>query len=163
MIAYDCGAEDLNITAISLYRPTGCKSSLAPKVTEKKYIQVIQQKTSHTARVIQCSLMTERSITHCGMHSHSSMVANSYAHQIRTFTYPQCQNILLTGYYEFDNKHGLRDIKTNMTTRGEIVIEGNIDGSSCKGGSYTSDSVTWVDVVVKLKYEFRVYEYYKLC
>lgn len=94
------------------------------------------------------------------MHSHSSMVANSYAHQIRTFTYPQCQNILLTGYYEFDNKHGLRDIKTNMTTRGEIVIEGNIDGSSCKGGSYTSDSVTWVDVVVKLKYEFRVYEYY---
>nr|API61888.1 glycoprotein [Mos8Chu0 chuvirus] len=160
LIAYDCGADDLNITAISLYRPASCKSSLTPKITERKYIQVIQQKTSHTVRVIQCGLMTERSITHCGMHSHSSMVANSYLHQIKTFTYPECQLLLSTGYYSFDHKRSLRNVKANMTTRGEIVIEGSLDGSSCKGGTYTSDSVTWGDVVVKLKYEFKLYEYY---
>lgn len=160
LIAYDCGADNLNITAISLYRPSSCKSSLAPKITEMKFIQVIQQKTSHNVRVIQCSLMTERSITHCGMHSHASLVANSYSHQIKTFTYPECEKLLTTGYYEFDVKRNLRDIKANTTTRGEIVIEGSLDGSSCTGGTYTSDSVTWGDVVVKLKYEFKVYEYY---
>lgn len=103
LVAYDCAAETLNITTISLHRPRECRTRSDEKRTTLVHIQVIQQKAKHPVRVIQCSLMTERSITHCGMHSHASLAANSYAHKIRYFTFPDCKRLLDTRYYEFDH------------------------------------------------------------
>lgn len=162
LVAYDCAADELNVTAISLYRPQECSSPTVGKTTTIVRIQVIQQRTSHRTRVIQCSLMTERSITHCGMHSHASMVANSYAHEIKMFTYPECLRLLETGHHEFDHRTRVWNIKPNTTTRGESIIAGSITGSSCIGAYYSSGGQEWEEVVVRLKYEFRLYEFYAI-
>lgn len=94
------------------------------------------------------------------MHSHTSQVANSYAHQIKSFTFPECVRLLETGIYEFDHTNRVHNIAANTTTRGAVVIEGALDGNSCRGGYYQSSGLTWKDVVVTLKYTIRLYEYF---
>lgn len=46
LIAYDCAADNHNITAVSLYRPASCVLASSSKITIPVSIQVIQQKTS---------------------------------------------------------------------------------------------------------------------
>nr|DBA44219.1 TPA_asm: glycoprotein [Doliuvirus atrichopogon] len=160
LIGYDCGTNNLNVTSISLYKPSVCDVNISDIITETVRVQVVQQLSLMPIHVIQCSIMTERRITHCGMHSHSSEVSGSYKHEIKQLSYQQCAKILTTGVYEYSNDVQIWSIKPNSTTRGEVIIVGTLQGSSCYGGVYRTPEYTWTDVVVRQQYTIKLYDYY---
>lgn len=147
------------MTTLSLYIDRGCDVSTSPTITKEVKVQVIQQRKLQSTKVIQCSIFLERSIFHCGLGSHMSPVTGSYDYTIKSLSYEQCLNMVATNVVELFPGQFVHKIQANVTTRGEIVTIGEISGSTCDGATYVTPDYTWKDVVVKHKYEIRLYDY----
>ena len=85
IIGFDCGSYQSNITLI-LLEVGECDLPRSLLHVEKTYIKLLQSTGFSNTKVIQCKIEIRRAISHCGMHSHSSIVANGHSEYIHDVT-----------------------------------------------------------------------------
>ncbi|KAJ8975126.1 hypothetical protein NQ317_019946 [Molorchus minor] len=75
LIAYDCGDDNVDITAISLRNVARCPDPSSAYTSESVDATVFQRNDVGLQHVWSCFVEVTRLITYCGMHSHSSVVS----------------------------------------------------------------------------------------
>jgi len=150
ILAYDCGGTHLNTTTISLLRTGDCDLKLHAPVNTTVYIQLLQLSTYNHAEVIQCKVGVSRTIYHCGMHSHVSIVHNGQASYLLDVTYNKCVQMHTEGIIKIGISDVIDNLKPNQTHYRSVTLAGKIgiDGT-CKGTQYSDFYGTWEDVVVQ--------------
>lgn len=128
-------------------------------ITEETNLLVLQKSEKLQTQVKQCKLIIERRMQHCGMHSHTSEVENSYHYIVRGFNAEECEKVHNTRVLELYPESLLSELQLNSTSRGEFPVVGRVWGTSCKGGVYTAQGRTWEDVIVFYKYEITLQDY----
>lgn len=157
--AFDCISSGTNMTVVSLLPTKKCQMDVGSLYTKLSKVQIVQQTPFRSTNVKQCGITIKRSIHHCGMHSHASLVEGSYAYDVRRIGYSDCTRIFETRSYRLSENIILHELTPNMTHRGETVIVGSLEGSSCSGGTYTTTDRAWKNVIVKMEYEIVLSEY----
>lgn len=159
LIAYDCADNSVNITTFSLTDITPCIYETMNVTTIETRIQVVQSRKHVSHPVKQCSVIFERDIQHCGMHSHSSLHESSYRYIVKEFNHQECDKLHETRSLNVHEHTYIHLIPMNTTTRGKIVIVGSLDGSTCQGGNYFDGNRHFKDVVVQYQYEVFISSY----
>lgn len=150
LIGFDCGGQHLNITTISLLDVGECNLNVKQPNTSDVYIQLLQLSEYNHAEVIQCKVEISRTIYHCGMHSHISVVHNGRADYVREVGYSQCLTLFQEGTIAVGAENRLHGIRPNQTTMHSITLGGRVNNDgSCKGIQYSDPYGTWDDVVVQ--------------
>lgn len=150
LIGFDCGGQHLNITTISLLDVGECNLNINQPNTTDVYIQLLQLSEYNYAEVIQCKVEISRTIYHCGMHSHISVVRNGRADYVHETGYTQCLRLFQEGTISIGAEDRLHGIRANQTTSHSITLAGKINNDgSCKGVQYSDPYGTWDDVVVQ--------------
>lgn len=150
LIGFDCGGQHLNITTISLLDVGECNLNIKQPNTTSVYIQLLQLSEYNYAEVIQCKVEISRTIYHCGMHSHISVVQNGRADYVREIGYEQCLNLFHEGSIAVGAENRLSGIRPNRTSSHSITLGGKINhDGSCKGIQYSDPYGTWDDVIVQ--------------
>lgn len=150
LISFDCGGQHLNITAVSLLDVGECDLDISTPNTTEVYIQLLQLSDYSYTEVIQCKVEISRTIYHCGMHSHISIVHNGKADYVHETGYSQCLRMFQDGTITLGAHHLVTGLKANQTTYRSITMAGRVqvDGY-CKGTQYSDPFGTWDDVVVQ--------------
>lgn len=150
LIGFDCGGRHLNITAVSLLDVGECDLDISTPNTTEVYIQLLQLSDYSYTEVIQCKVEISRTIYHCGMHSHISIVHNGKADYVHETGYSQCLRMFQDGIITLGAHHLVTGLKANQTTYRSITMAGRVqvDGY-CKGTQYSDPFGTWDDVVVQ--------------
>ena len=81
-IQFDCGSNQSIITTLSLLEVGECDLPRSQVHVERTYIELLQLSGFSNTKLIQCKIEIRRAISHCGMHSHSSIVANGHSKYI---------------------------------------------------------------------------------
>lgn len=150
LIGFDCGGQHLNITTISLLDVGDCNLNIKQPNATEVYIQLLQLSEYNYAEVIQCKIEISRTIYHCGMHSHISVVQNGRADYVREVGYSQCKALFDGGTISIGTGNRLHGIEANRTTTHSITLAGRINNDgSCKGIQFSDPYGTWDDVVVQ--------------
>lgn len=149
LIGFDCGSRHLNVTTVSLLGTGDCNiDNHTPNATEV-YIQLLQLSTYNYAEVIQCKVEVSRTIYHCGMHSHVSIVNNGQTEYLMEIGYTRCLRMFNDGSLTLGNGNVVDGIKPNRTTSRSVTLAGTVrNDGSCKGTQYSDPYGTWDDVVV---------------
>uniref|UniRef100_A0AAT9JFV2 Glycoprotein n=1 Tax=Blattella germanica chuvirus 1 TaxID=3133478 RepID=A0AAT9JFV2_9VIRU len=148
LVGYDCQASYLSIASVATNVVEQCKATPVVPNVSMKMVQVVQLNDIAALSYRLCKVVITRSITHCGMHSHSSAVRGGLATYIRPLGNTLCNQVHETGVLA----HGislLSDLQVNATTIRLIVLAGTVgyDGK-CQGASYSDEFGSWDDVVV---------------
>lgn len=159
LIAYDCTTADVNLTTYSLLDVASCLPPTTNLTTTQVSIQVLQRSAKTTARVYQCKVIMKRSIKHCGMHSHTSDYQYGYNYIVKEFTPDECLMAHVSNSIHLADNYKISQLKRNSTTRGEALIVGHVQGSTCQGGTYTTPFYTWVDALVYYEYDITLFDY----
>ena len=85
IIGFDCGSNQSNITTLSLLEVGECDLPQS-QVHVKRTYKLLQLTGFSNTKVIQCKVEIRRAISHCGMHSHISIVANDHSEYIQDVT-----------------------------------------------------------------------------
>src|SRR5580765_3398282 len=150
LIGFDCGGQHLNITSVSLLDVGECNFNYRKPNTSEVYVQLLQLSDYNHAEVIQCKVEISRSIYHCGMHSHVSVVHNGKADYIHETGYTQCLRILQDGTFSLGAGNVIHGLKFNRTSFHSLTLAGRISNDgSCKGTQYSDPYGTWDDVIVQ--------------
>ena len=83
---FDCSSNQSNITMLSILEVGECDLSRSQVHVERTYIQLLQLTEFSNSKEIQCKVEFLRAISHCGMHSHISIVADGYSGYIQDAT-----------------------------------------------------------------------------
>ena len=75
-IGYDCGSRHLNVKTLSLLEIGNCDLPETKINITKRYVQLLQINYYTETRIIQCKMEIHRTIYHCGMNPHISIVLN---------------------------------------------------------------------------------------
>lgn len=81
-LVYDCEDRNVNISVVSLLDVAPCPDRDTDYITRKVEVQVIQNNDVQTQEAVACMVEVIRMIMHCGMHSHSLIVARSLSEYI---------------------------------------------------------------------------------
>lgn len=151
LIGFDCGGSHLNITTVSLLGSGDCNLEYdTPKSTDVS-IQLLQLSEYQHAEVMQCKIAIQRTIFHCGMHSHISVVKGGMSEYILEMSRARCFHLFSEGTFTIGTAGDMIDrLKPNRTEVRSVTIAGtlNHDGT-CKGVQYSDPYGTWDDVVVQ--------------
>ncbi|XP_048511828.1 uncharacterized protein LOC125501065 [Athalia rosae] len=150
LVAYDCGGGALNITTINLLEPQECHlKEQQPEVT-KPYVQLLQLSNFKKTKAIQCRIEIDRTVYHCGMHSHTSITAHGRQAYIKEVSREACSRRHEYGIAEIAPNKPLTNIPQNGTTRLEITLAGNVEpDGTCEGAFYDDLYGQWSNVVVQ--------------
>lgn len=157
--AFDCISSGTNMTIVSLLPTKKCQMDVGNLFTRLAKVQIVQQTPFRSTNVKQCGVTIKRSIHHCGMHSHTSLIEGSYSYDVRRIGYSECTRIFESRSYRLSENIILQELTPNTTHRGETVVIGSLEGSSCSGGTYTTTNRAWKNVIVKMEYEIVLNEY----
>lgn len=150
IVAYDCGGTYLNVTTVSLLRPGDCDLDIEKPTNTSTYIQLLQLSSYAYTEVFQCKVEIMRTIHHCGMHSHISVVHNGYANYLQETSRSRCIQMHKEGLLKVGTGDIIDGLKPNHTYYRSITLAGrvSVDGT-CKGVQYSDHYGTWDDVVVQ--------------
>lgn len=149
LTGYDCEGKGLNITTLSLLDIGLCDlDNIEPERTDV-YVQLLQISDFLKLRVTQCHVEVDRTIYHCGMHSHISVVSNSRRQYVLELGNDACRRIHDTGSFTLSTTV-IDRISTNATNLRSVTLAGKAgaDGT-CHGAPYTDGYDSWDDVVVQ--------------
>ncbi|KAJ8980826.1 hypothetical protein NQ317_018406 [Molorchus minor] len=160
LIAYDCGDDNVDITAISLRNVARCPDPSSAYASESVDVTVLQRNDVGLQHVWSCLVEITRLITYCGMHSHSSVVAGGLLNYIYQVGSEECRQI-----------HRYRTLKLYQQTIGGIVLNGTTTESvtlfgslqtdgTCRGISYQENGKSWDNVVVAATVKIQVNDYF---
>ena len=149
LIGYDCGSRLLNITTISLLDVGQCEIPSNQLNITRKYVQLLQVNEFVETKVIQCKLEIHRTIYHCGMYSHISVVKNGEHEYIYSISREACRKLNVTGILQFNN-YVMSGVRINSTTTRPIIYAGTLDNEGrCTGAAYSDPYGNWESVVVQ--------------
>ncbi|KAG7197676.1 hypothetical protein KM043_014438 [Ampulex compressa] len=156
LIAYDCGSPNANITTLSLRSIADCKIPTDEPVIKPIYLQLLQLTDYSNVRVIQCKVEVERTIYHCGMHSHVYIVAIGHMDHIIEISVDACFKVHMTEAFAFGSQDVITVIRSNQTGTRSMTLGGKVtlDGC-CEGVNYADPYGTWNNVVIQGKYKHR--------
>ena len=97
IVAYECSSSQLNITTISLLQVGDCNLPESKVNAVELFIQLIQFSNIATTPVMQCKVVIKRTIYHCGMHSHISVVENGQGEYLHEILHDVCEIMHTTG------------------------------------------------------------------
>lgn len=150
LIGFDCGGRHLNVTAVSLLDVGECDLEYHAPINADTYIQLLQLSDYNYAEVIQCKVEMSRTIYHCGMHSHVSIVYNGRADYVHESGYSQCLRMFQDGTITLGDANLITGLKVNKTSYRSFTLAGRIQADgSCKGTQYSDPYGTWDDVIVQ--------------
>lgn len=150
LIAYDCANEYITFSKISTVAVNKCdfKKNHPELATEK--IQLLQLAEESSTHVYQCKYEVIRTIMHCGMASHASMVRNTIYTFIKELSREECLNIHRHGSLKTASGRIIANIKPNATTKFGDAVAGNVDGEpNCQGEYFTDGMNEWHNVIVQ--------------
>lgn len=160
LIGYDCRGEGLNITSLSLTEMAECQMENLEPTSEQINLQLLQLNEFDHTSVIQCRIEIDRTIYHCGMHSHISAVHNGRREYIRETSAETCKKLHETGTVFLGNNALLTDLKINATAYHAITFAGTlgVDGT-CTGTQFSDPYGTWDNVVVQASIKITLREF----
>ena len=160
LIAYDCQNSATNITIISLNDVAQCPDPEYGYTTFPRSIQIVQKNRFEKVHVQTCLVQVTRMIHHCGMHSHSSVVAKGLYTYLYKVGRENCKAI--HQFREFRGLHGqvFSGLQPNGTIGGSVTLAGKLqtDGT-CTGTTFTEDGTTWENVVVTATVTITIKDY----
>lgn len=150
LIGFDCGGRHLNITAVSLLGVKECNLEYKTPNSTRVPVQLLQLSDYGSTEVIQCKVEISRTIYHCGMHSHVSIVHNGRADYLHETGYTACLRMFQYGTFLLGPGEIIDGLKANRTTTRSVTMAGKvqIDGT-CEGTQYSDPYGTWSGVVVQ--------------
>lgn len=149
LVGYDCLADDVVMTTISLLDSPQCPDFLSQTSTPVSFeAQIIQPKDTLTAHTKMCMVEYSRNIYHCGMHSHISLVHNGHTSGQIDLTPSKCLDTHRTYLYDHYG-HKLLLNGPDTVTHGTVTLAGYVSESgSCSGSSFSVGGTSYTDVVV---------------
>lgn len=159
IIAYDCSSASANVSTYSLNKVDPCIITKQDVLTTEHTIIVLQKAERVKVNVQQCKLTIDRRMQHCGMHSHTSEVSNSYSHIVHSFSNTECKEAIQTGRLRLYNHIFISELKVNTTYKGEKIVVGQVESNNCQGGTYATSEQHWDAVLVFYKYTILLQEY----
>lgn len=159
LIAYDCEDEQTNITTISLRSVASCPEPSSSYKSESVQLRVLQKAEVEMQHVWTCLVEVTRLITHCGMHSHSSVVAGGLLSYIHRLGAQECRMVHRYRTLKI-SQDTIGQIILNGTTTASITLQGSLDSTgSCDGVSYQENGMSWHNVVVTATVKIRIMDY----
>lgn len=161
LTGYDCTGPSLNVTTFSLLDVSECETPDLQPTSQELYVQLLQVSEYHPIKIIQCKVRIDRTIYHCGMYSHVSIVHNGRREYIHPLTQYLCEQAQVTGSLSLGPNSLITGLKRNSTHLHSLTISGSVgtDGT-CKGSQYSDPYGTWDDVVVQASVEVTLKDYY---
>lgn len=160
LIAYDCGHDRVNLTAVSLVSIGTCQFKADNIEKDEDDIQLLQISEVSPIHIYQCKINVIQSVYKCGMFSHVSIVSGGLSSFIVEVGRDACMNIHIYGTYKLQNGRIIANIKSNSSTTHTETVAGSIDqNGACQGAPYTSGIHSWNDVVVIQAIEFTIADY----
>lgn len=148
IIGYDCGTSSLNITTVSLLDIDDCEVEDEEVMTASTNIFLLQTNKYNHATVLQCKVEIVRTVHHCGMFSHITMVDNAYMEYIHTVSKETCQVAHNHGTMRISNTI-IDGLQPNTTTTRSITFAGSSSNDGqCSGAQYSDPFGSWQAVVV---------------
>lgn len=160
LVGYDCAGPALNITTYSLLEIGECKIKETEPIISKVRIQLLQLIRHKESEIVQCKTEIDRTITYCGMHSHTSNVANGKRQYILEMDYQQCKRLIESNSIVLNNFVTIDNLKPNTTNHNSVTLAGHlgVDGS-CKGTKYADQFGTWENVIVEASVKITYHHY----
>lgn len=146
LYVYDCAADGLNVTTISLLDVDDCPTYETQDIVDNVEIQVLQQRETYDLHVYRCDVQFKYTVTYCGMHSHASRVRNGEATKLWNLSPAECQSIHKTRSTVVLGKMML-NLKLNASETRLMTLAGSADETgSCTGGYVSIGSDSWSNV-----------------
>lgn len=148
LLGYDCGGTSLNITTISLNEVGSCKPPEVEVERTDVKLWLLQYSDYSEIEVTTCRIEIDRTLFHCGMHSHSSVVNQGRQIYLVDMDESACKRMHLTRSIQLTPAATIIGIAVNSTTRRTITLAGSLDNAgSCSGTTYSDPYGTWDGVV----------------
>ncbi|KAF2884256.1 hypothetical protein ILUMI_21908 [Ignelater luminosus] len=149
LIAYDCENKHVNITAVSIRDIAPCPDRTSDYKKQTISVHVIQRNDVKHQQVQACLVEITRIIYHCGMYSHTSLVAGGISNFIHPLGAEACRD--LHKHHALKLYHDtVRKIQINGTTTASMTFGGRVtNDGTCDGTTYIEDGQTWTNVVAK--------------
>lgn len=158
LIAYDCTDPGTNITQIGIDKVESCSTEFERTEIVTQYVQILKEQELSTINYVECQILKSTLITHCGMHSHASMLSKSISIMepvdIRS---SECTEMYHTKMYVTAYHHKILNLKINGSTYVSLTELGVVDSSGkCHGTSFTLDGTTYVDAIMNTHYSINI-------
>ena len=150
LIGYDCGSKALNISTLSLIDVGQCDILEDTIKSTKQYVQLLQVNEFTEVRVMQCKVEIHRTIYHCGMHSHISIVRNGESEYIQDTNEYTCREMHRSGSLKIGFAQEIHGLRLNATISRSLTFAGSIhNDGTCHGVFYSDPYGSWESVVVQ--------------
>ncbi|CAK9807063.1 hypothetical protein ANTQUA_LOCUS5127 [Anthophora quadrimaculata] len=150
LIGYDLSGPTLNISTFSAVDPLNCETEEEAPIIKEKAIQLLQLSEFQSAEVTQCHVEIDRTVFHCGMHSHVSAVNNGLQIYLMNIPSDTCQMLHHTGTLYVTPSAQITGVVSNSSTTRSLTLSGKIDNDcTCFGSTYSDPYGTWNSVVVQ--------------
>ncbi|AYP67567.1 glycoprotein [Genoa virus] len=160
LIGYDCTNKNTNLTAVSLSTVTPCHEDRRPDDEEEVDIQLVQRRSNDLVQIKTCLVERSYLITHCGMHSHSSVMYRGITvKDIIKTSRNQCNMLHDHGTYQLMNGALITGLKVNSSFTTSVVEMGGIGaGGKCHGTSFYLNNHHYESAVMSSSYNFKLME-----
>ncbi|XP_057319183.1 uncharacterized protein LOC130664100 [Microplitis mediator] len=160
LLGYDCGGGNLNLTTISLLDVEECDIPETKVKTENIKIQLLQTIDFKEVEIIECRVEIDRQIHRCGMHSHSSVVANYRRNYLLDLSESLCRDMYHTGSFPLAYNVPVNGLQRNATNHRHVMLGGSLgNDGTCEGTSYSDPFGDWSYVVVDANLYITVNKY----
>jgi hypothetical protein len=160
LIGYECGTRKMNVTTISLRNIGECDIPENTINIMKTYVQLLQINEYSEINIIQCKIEIHRTVYHCGIHSHISIVLNGENEYIHDINKRECKDLHRTGIFSLDNSQIIQGIAVNNTYTYSVLFAGSVTyEGNCNGADYSDPFGTWKSVVVQGTIKVTINEY----
>lgn len=159
LIGYNCGRQTLNVSVFTTIDESPCTYE-DEDLTKEKTIQLLQLNEYTNIRVTQCRVEIDRTIYHCGMHSHVSIVQNGWEQYLLTTPKTVCEDFTNTGTIYLIQGVMMTGIKPNSTSSRGVTLAGSLQSDgTCAGTTYSDPFGTWTSTVVQATIKITITNY----
>lgn len=137
-VAYDCGTNPQQVGVFSAVDvDEDCNSPIMKPNISRVNVHLLQLSEYALVHVIQCKIDIDRTISHCGMHSHASAVQNGRMKYVMDLSQEQCARLHETKSVSIGASY-ITGLKANQSTSQSLTLGGKItmDGQ-CEGVEYS--------------------------
>lgn len=160
LIAYTCDVTSPEFKTIDLTHVEQCVKGNSRVQNVVRQFQLVQTNEKLPVHVKHCKIQITRLVTHCGMHSHSSMVDSGLGEYVFDIGQEACNRVHETRMLRINNKISIYNLIHNSTVSRSVTLAGSLDKSgSCEGESYSDPFGTWSHVVVQATIQITLVDY----
>lgn len=155
---FDCTDPESSIVTVSTAGVLDCSAPPQKSDSELVYMQILKEQVSTLVEVKTCRVLKSSMITHCGMHSHASMLPKGFTIEVpEEITPSQCADIHEHRVYITPLGHRVTNVKGNATTHVKLTEIGMVnDEGKCKGQDFTVGDVTYSSAIMISHYQIRI-------